>query len=412
MIKIMRFNTALLHSAAPGDKATGATLTPIYQSSAFYQESALQHEKLFANKAPGFSYTRIGNPTIAAFEDRMTVLEGGMASVACASGMAAVSCALLNITQAGDEIVVSTGLYGGTIDLFHDFEAYGITTKFVDINDHELVKAAINEKTKLVFAETIGNPKLDVADIEALAAIAHEAGIPLIIDNTVASAYLTQPLKLGADIVINSTSKYINGNSDAISGVITDGGKFKWDFEKYPGMKEFKVFGKLAFTAKLRNGLFRNIGACIAPQTAFYNLLGMETLGLRMERACSNALKLAKHLEEYKDLTVNYPGLESSDWHETALKVLHNGFGAIITVRVGSKERAFSIMDGLKIPKIVSNIGDTKTLIVHPSSTLNVHSSEQEKKDANVFDDMIRISVGIEDIEDLIEDFDRVLKEN
>ena len=182
MINNMRFNTALLHSAAPGDKATGATLTPIYQSSAFYQESALQHEKLFANKAPGFSYTRIGNPTIAAFEDRMTVLEGGMASVACASGMAAVSCALLNITQAGDEIVVSTGLYGGTIDLFHDFEAYGITTKFVDINDHELVKAAINEKTKLVFAETIGNPKLDVADIEALAAIAHEAGIPLIID--------------------------------------------------------------------------------------------------------------------------------------------------------------------------------------------------------------------------------------
>ena len=297
MIKIMRFNTALLHSAAPGDKATGATLTPIYQSSAFYQESALQHEKLFANKAPGFSYTRIGNPTIAAFEDRMTVLEGGMASIACASGMAAVSCALLNITQAGDEIVVSTGLYGGTIDLFHDFEAYGITTKFVDINNLELVKSAINEKTKLVFAETIGNPKLDVADIEALAAIAHEAGIPLIIDNTVASAYLTQPLKLGADIVINSTSKYINGNSDAISGVITDGGKFKWDLEKYPGIKEFKVFGKLAFTAKLRNGLFRNIGACIAPQTAFYNLLGMETLGLRMESACSNALKLAKHLE-------------------------------------------------------------------------------------------------------------------
>ena len=177
-------------------------------------------------------------------------------------------------------------------------------------------------------------------------------------------------------------------------------------------MKDYKKFGKFAYTAKLRNGLFRNTGACLSPQTAFYNLIGMETLGLRMERACRNALKLAKHLEEYKDLKVNYPGLESSDWYWTALKVLHNGFGAIITVRVGSKERAFSIMDGLKIPKIVSNIGDTKTLIVHPSSTLNVHSSEQEKKDANVFDDMIRISVGIEDIEDLIEDFDRVLKEN
>ena len=228
-------------------------------------------------------------------------------------------------------------------------------------------------------------------------------------DNTVATAYLVRPLKLGADIVVNSTSKYINGNSNSISGVITDSGKFKCDTEKYSGMAEYKKYGPFAFTAKLRNGLFRNTGACMAPQTAFYNLLGMETLGLRMERACSNALKLAEFLSQYDDVKVNYPGLKSSKWHDTADEILENGYGAILTIRVGTKERAFDIMNNLKIPKIVSNIGDTKTLIIHPESTLNAHSTDKEKEEAGVFDDLIRISVGIEDIEDLIEDFKNAL---
>ena len=213
------------------------------------------------------------------------------------------------------------------------------------------------------------------------------------------------PLELGADIVVNSTSKYVNGNSDAISGVITDSGNFKWDKERYPGMKEYAKFGKFAFTAKLRNGLFRNTGACMAPQTAFYNMLGLETLGLRMERACFNAEKLAEFLTQYPDIKVNYPALPDSPWHETAEKTLEHGYGAILTIRVGSKERAFQIMNDLKLPKIVSNIGDTKSLIIHPESTLNAHSTEKEKEDAGVFDDLIRISVGIEDIQDIIEDF-------
>lgn len=405
----MGFNTELLHGMQVGDPATGATLTPVYQSSAFYQPSAEQHEKLFNNKANGYSYTRINNPTIAAFEERMTVLEKGLASVACSSGMAAITDALLNIVGAGNEIVTSNSLYGGTIDLFHDLESFGITTRFVDGTDFKAVEAAINDKTRAIFAETIGNPKLDVTDIPAWAKLAHDHGLPLVIDNTVATAFLVKPLTLGADIVINSTSKYVNGNSSAISGVITDGGKFKWDAERYPGLKPYAKFGPFAFTAKLRNGLFRNIGACMAPQTAFYNLVGMETLGLRMERACDNAAQLAAYLNLLPGVTVNYPGLASSPWYDTATRLLNGRYGAILTLRVGSKEKAFAVMNSLKIPMIVSNIGDTKTLIVHPSSTLSAHSTEQEKKDAAVYDDMIRVSVGIEDIDDLIQDFEAAI---
>lgn len=395
------FNTSLLHSCREGDKETRATLTPIYQSSAFYQPSAEQHEKLFHNQAPGYSYTRLGNPTVAAFEERMTKLEGGAASVACASGMAA----LMNILRSGDGIISSASLYGGGIDLFKDLEAFGIHTVYVKNNDWEQIEESITEKTRVIFAETIGNPRLDVTDIRALSGLAHRHGLPLLMDNTVATSYLVKPLELGADIVVNSTSKYINGHSNAISGVITDGGSFSWDEERYPGMREYKKFGRFAYTAKLRNGLFRNTGACMAPQTAYYNLLGLETLGLRMKQECENALRLAEYLNTIDGIEVNYLGLPDSPWHTLAKEQLSRGFGAILTIRVGSKERAFSIMNNLKLPLIVSNIGDTKTLIVHPESTLNVHSTEKEKQDAGVYDDLIRISVGIEDMEDLVEDF-------
>ena len=405
----MGFNTQLLHGTKAGDSATGATLTPIYQSSAFYQPSAEQHEKLFHNQAQGYSYTRIENPTTQAFEDKMTRLENGRATVACSSGMAAITNALLNIVGAGDEIVASNSLYGGTIDLFHDLEAFDIRTHFVDGSSPASVENAISDKTKALFAETIGNPKLDVTDIPAWAKLAHDHGIPLIVDNTVATPYLVRPIEHGADIVINSTSKYVNGNSSAISGTITDSGNFKWDPGRYPRIKPHLKFGPFAYTAKLRNGLFRNTGACLAPQNAFYNLIGMETLGLRMERACNNAMELACYLDLLDGVTVNYPGLATSPWYDTATKLLGGHYGAILTLRVGSKEKAFAVMDTLKIPKIVSNIGDTKTLIVHPASTLSAHSTEQEKKDAAVYDDMIRVSVGIEDIEDLIHDFEQAL---
>ena len=401
----MGFNTELLHGTKTGDLVTGATLTPVYQSSAFFQPSAEQHEKLFHNKAAGYSYTRINNPTIAAFEERMTVLEKGVASVACASGMAAITNALLNIVGSGDEIITSTSLYGGTIDLYHDLEAFGITTIFADTNDLADLESKITDKTRVIFAETIGNPKLDVTDIPALAGIAKRHNLPLMIDNTVATAFLVRPLELGADIVINSTSKYINGNSSAISGVITDAGRFKWDLERYPGMKDYKKFAKFAFTAKLRNGLFRNMGACMAPQTAYYNLLGMETLGLRMERVCNNAFRLAQALEKLEGVSVNYPLLESSPYHELAEKQLSGKGGAILTIRTGSKERAYKLINHLKYVKIATNIGDVRTLVIHPASTIYIHSTPEAMEEAGVYDDTIRISVGIEDIKDLIQDF-------
>lgn len=401
-----RFNTQLLHGEFQGDKGTGATWTPVYQSSAFAHPSAEMLEKIFHNQAGGFSYTRINNPTIEAFEKRMTVLEGGMASVACASGMAALFNAFLNILRSGEEIVASASLYGGTIDLFRDLEAMGIVTHYVKNNDLEAFAAATNERTRLYFAETIGNPGLDVTDIKPLAELAHQNGVPLIVDNTVATAYLVKPLALGADIVVNSSSKYINGSGNAISGVLTDGGKFKWDPEKYPGMKEYVKFGPFAYIAKLRNGLFRNTGACLSPQNAFYNCLGLETLGLRMERISDNALRLAEFIQErYPEMTVNYPGLQDSAWHEIAKRQFGVHFGGMITVRTGSKERAFGIINAMKLPLNVSNIGDTKTLVIHPESTISVHSTPEEKAHAGVYEDLIRISVGIEDVEDLIEDF-------
>ena len=346
--KKMRFNTSLLHAGVQRE-INGSTLPPVYQTSAFEQDTAADLEKIFENKAPGYCYTRVANPTVTAFENRITKLEGGIASVACASGMAALTNAFLNILRSGDEIVSSASLYGGTIDLFEDLSAFGITTRYVENNNWKEIEAAINEHTRLIFAETIGNPCLDVTDIKKLSQIAHSHGIPLIVDNTTSTPYLIRVLEHGADIVVNSSSKYINGSSNAISGVLTDSGKFKWDKEKYPGLADYVKFGPMAFVAKIRNGLFRNIGACLAPVNAYLNLIGIETLGLRMERECGNAYELAQWIEDtYPDIKVNYPGLKSSPWHDIADGELTNGYGAIFTLRVGSKENAFKFIDAIK----------------------------------------------------------------
>lgn len=406
------FNTGLLHGT--NEKyPQGATQVPIYQSSAFRHDSAEDLEKIFDNKKMGFSYTRINNPTVESFEKRVTMLEDGIGSVACASGMAALTNAFLNILQAGDEIVAACGLYGGTVELFDDLKPFGISVKYVKENKPEAFEAEITEETRLVFAETIGNPKLDVTDIHAVAEVAHKHDVPLIVDNTVATPYLIQPLKLGADIVVHSSSKYINGSSDAISGILVCGKGLKWDPDRYPGLVPYRKFGPFAYIAKLRNGLFRNTGACLAPQNAFLNNLGLETLGLRMQRQCDNALELARFLQGLGgDIEVNYPGLEESPYHEIAEKQFRNGYGAIVTVRTGSKEKAFSIINSLKIPLIISNIGDTKTLVIHPESTIAAHISDEEKLQSGVFEDLIRISVGIEDVEDLKEDFKQAIENN
>lgn len=401
----LKFNTALLHQSFVGDENTGATLTPIYQVSAFAQQSPEQLEKVFCNQAPGFAYTRIGNPSIAAFEQRIAALEGGIGAVACSSGMAAVTMALLNLLQAGDEIIASAGLFGGTIDLFGDLESLGIRTRLVPHMTVQEIEKALSDRTKVIFGELIGNPGLEVADIEKIAAQAHENGIPLLLDCTTATPYLIRSIDYGADIVIHSTSKYINGSGSAISGIIIDSGRFSWDIKRYPTLAQYSKFGKFAYLAKLRNGLWRNVGACLSPMNAFLNAIGLETLGLRMERLCDNALGLAEFLDNIEGIRVHYPALPKSPEYPLVQKYLRGKGGAILTLRVGSKQKAFQLMNHLKYAMNATNIGDVRTLVIHPASTIYVHSDTETQQLCGVYDDLIRISVGIEDLEDLIDDF-------
>lgn len=406
----MEFNTKLLHGKAVGSYAQGATLPPISQVSAFTYETAEQLEKVCNNRAPGYAYTRIGNPTVDAFEKRICELEGGVGAIGCASGMSAVTLALLNILSAGDEVIAGSGLFGGTIDLFGDLEAFGIHTKYVDHIAVDTIAPLITEKTKVVFGEVIGNPGLNVMDIRAVADFVHEKGIPFIVDNTTATPFLVRPIELGADVVVHSSSKYINGGGNSISGVIIDGGSFRWNPERYPSFAEYKKFGKFAYIYKLRNGIWRNMGGCMAPMNAFLNIVGMETMGLRLERIFKNASLLAIHLSELDGISVNYPLLPGNPYKELCDRQFGGQGGAILTIRAGSKERAYKLMNALKYSAKATNIGDIRTLVIHPASTIYVHSTEEQKQAAGVFDDTIRVSVGIEDIQDLIEDFTAAVK--
>ncbi|HBI51289.1 MAG TPA: acetyl-L-homoserine sulfhydrolase [Ruminococcaceae bacterium] len=405
----MDFNTELLHSAPAADRY-GSTQPPIYQVSAFSKDSAETLEKVFAGKTPGFSYSRISNPTVDSFEKRIAALEGGIGAVACSSGMAAVTMALLNILGAGDELIAGSGLFGGTIDLFGDLARFGITVRFVESVTADSVAPLINERTKAVFAELIGNPKLDVVDIKSVAEVCHANGIPLIIDSTTATPYLVRPIQHGADIVVHSASKYINGGGNSIAGVITDSGNFGWDSGKYPQFAEYRQFGRFAYLAKLRGGFWRNSGACLAPFNAFMCSVGLETLGLRMERICDNAYRLAEFLSEQEGVTVNYPALPSSPYRCLVQSQLGGKGGGILTLRAGSKERAFRLVNSLKYALNATNIGDIRTLVIHPASTIYLHSTEKQREKAGVFEDTIRVSVGIENIDDLREDFGNAVK--
>ncbi len=404
----MKFNTALLHGVSQADK-NGATIEPIYQVSAFGFETAEKLEKVFNNRASGFAYTRISNPTVESFERKISALEKGIGSVACSSGMAAVTMSLLNILEAGDEIIAGSSLFGGTIDLFGDLLAFGIKTKFVNNVTAEEVEPLINDNTKAVFAELIGNPRLDVVDLKSVSELVHSKGVPFIVDSTTATPYLINPFDYGADIVVHSSSKYINGSGNSISGIIIDSGNFKWDTARYKVLEEYKKYGKFAYLAKLRNGIWRNVGCCLAPMNAFLNSIGLETLGLRMERLCNNALRLSEYFETVDGIDVNYPALKSSKYYDLVQKQFGGKGGAILTIQTGSKESAFKLINNLKFAINATNIGDIRTLVIHPASTIYAHSTEQQKINAGVFEDTIRISVGIEDIEDLINDFSQAL---
>lgn len=407
----MGFNTDGLHKGVTREKSFGATITPIYQVSAFSYEDMESLEKVFGGKSAGFAYTRIGNPTVAAFEQRINALEHGNGAVATSSGMAAITQALLNCLSAGDEIIASAGLYGGTIQLFTVLKQLGITVKYVSDFSKEGLDAAWNENIKLIFAEIISNPSLEIIDVKAAADYAHSKGVPLFVDATTSTPFLCNPIDLGADVVIHSSSKYINGSSDSISGVIIDAGKFKWDIEKYPALKDWAKFGNFSYLVRLRKDSWASIGGCLSPFNAYMNIIGLETLGLRMERICNNARRLAEELNKLDGISVNYPLLEGNKNAELAERQLKGFGGGILTLRTGSKEKAFKIINSLKTATIASNIGDVRTLVIYPATTLYVHNTKEEMYAAGVYEDTIRVSVGIEDVEDLIADFKTAIED-
>lgn len=402
----MEFTTKLLHGKAVKPYEHGATLPSVAQVSAFQYDSAEEVEAVFHHRAAGFAYSRVANPTAAAFEQRINELEGGSAAVSCSSGMFAVTLSLLNILCSGDEIIAGAGLYGGTIDLFEDLEKFGITTRYVKHLTEEEMEPLFNEHTRVVFGELIGNPSLEIMDVTLAAEIAHKHGVPLIVDATTATPYLCTPLQIGADVVIHSTTKYINGSGDAVSGVIVDGASFQWDFDKFNALDGYRKFGRLAYTVRLRTDIWENMGGCIAPAHAFLNLVGLETLGLRMERICRNAQALAEALEKLPGISdVNYPGLQNHPSYKLCQSELKGEGGGIVTFRAGSKQRAFQILNSLKYCVRATSLGDVRTLVIHPASTLYIRSTPEMKEASRVYDDTIRVSVGIEDPGDLIEDF-------
>ncbi len=413
------FDTLALHAGQEPDAATGARAMPIYQSSSFVLGDTARAGRLFSLEEVGNVYTRIMNPTQTAFEERLAALEGGAGALATASGQAAITYAILNLAQAGDEIVSSATLYGGTYNLFHHtLPKLGIKVLFVDPSEPENFREALTERTKAVYGEIIGNPKLDVLDVEAVAEIAHGHGIPLIIDNTFATPYLSRPIRWGADIVVHSATKFIGGHGTSIGGAIVDSGKFDWTKGKFPGIAQpdpsyhgisyVENFGNLAYIIKARVTLLRDTGAAISPFNSFLFLQGLETLSLRMERHVSNTLIIARFLQEHPQVAwVNYPGLDDSPSDELARKYLPKGAGAILTFGIkGGSAAALRFIDSLTLFSHLANVGDAKSLVIHPASTTHQQLTAEQQEASGVTQDMIRLSIGLEDPDDLIYDLE------
>lgn len=424
-----QFETIALHGGQKPDSATNARAVPIYQTTSYVFNDADHAANLFALKELGNIYTRIMNPTTDVLEQRIAGLEGGTAALAVASGQAACTLCCLNIAQAGDEILSSASLYGGTYNLFHyTLPKMGVNVNFVDSSTVDNFKKAITPQTKAIFAESVGNPKLDTLDIQAVADVAHEAGIPLIIDNTTPSPYLMRPIDHGADIVMHSTTKFIGGHGTSIGGVLIDSGKFNWGNGNFPqftepdpsyhGLKLWEVFGdfpgmgNVAFAFKARLQLLRDIGPAMSPFNAFLFLQGLETLHLRMERHSQNALKVAQFLQGHDKVSwVNYPGLPDHPSYAVAQKYHYRGlFGALVGFGVnGGIEAGRKLINEVKLFSHLANIGDAKSLIIHPASTTHQQLTEEEQLSSGVTPDYVRLSVGIENIDDIIADLDQAL---
>jgi O-acetylhomoserine (thiol)-lyase len=421
--KKYRLNTVAVHGGQVPDPATNSRAVPIYQTTSYTFNNAEHAANLFALKEPGNIYTRLMNPTTDVFEKRVAELEGGIGGLATASGQAAITYSILNIAAVGDEIVSATSLYGGTYNLFHyTLPRLGIKVSFVDPSNPENFRKAITPKTKALYAESIGNPRGDVLDIEAVADIAHEHNIPLIVDNTLPSPYLLRPIEWGADVVVHSATKFIGGHGTSIGGIIVDSGNFDWSKGNFPllndpdpsyhGLAYTAALGPLAYILKARITLLRDIGAALSPYNAHQFLLGLETLHLRMERHSSNALQVAKFLESHLAVEwVSYTGLPTHPSYENVQKYLTKGAGAILTFGItGGREAGKQFIDNLELFSLVANVGDAKSLVIHPASTTHQQLTDEEQLATGVLPELIRLSVGIEDVQDLIEDLDQALK--
>ncbi|MBV8369038.1 MAG: homocysteine synthase [Candidatus Eremiobacteraeota bacterium] len=418
------FETVALHGGHGGDPATKSRAVPIYQTTSYNFDDTSHAARLFALQEFGNIYTRIMNPTTDVFEQRLAALEGGVGALALASGQAATVYSLLNLARAGDHVVSSASLYGGTYNAFvHTLPRFGIEVTLVDPSDPAAVAAAIRPNTKAVFAETLGNPKLDVLDVEAFATVAHEAGVPLIVDNTLPTPYLLRPIEWGADVVVHSATKFIGGHGTTIGGAIVDAGKFDWkasgrfpDFVEpdpsYHGVVYTEAVGPLAYIIKARVQLLRDVGAALSPFNAFLLLQGLETLGLRVERHSSNALRVAEFLREHpKVLWMRYPGLPGDPAYAKAQKYLPKGASAILTFGVkGGAEMARAVIDKLRLFSLLANVGDAKSLVIHPASTTHQQLTPADQIASGVSDDAVRLSVGIESVDDIIADLRQALE--
>ena len=418
------FSTLQVHGGQKPDSATGSRAVPIYQTTSYCFESVEHGADLFALKTDGHIYSRISNPTVAVFEERMALLEGGVGAVAFASGMGAINAAILNIVQAGDEIVAAPTIYGGTFNLLSNMlPKLGIKTHFVNPDDPESFRAAINDKTRLVYAETIGNPGINLIDIEKIAEIAHEAKIPFMLDNTFGTPYLIKVFEHGVDIVVHSATKFIGGHGTTLGGIVVDSGNFDWigsgkfpcltePDASYHGLNYAKDCGKAAYATKLLAQYLRDTGACLSAQSAFNLLMGLETLSLRIERHVENTKKITEFLNNHPQVAwVNYPGLEGNKYNDLAKKYLPKGAGSIFTFGIkGGLEAGIKFIENLQIFSHLANVADAKSLVIHPSSTTHAQLNEQEQKLAGVTPDMIRVSVGIEDVDDLLWDLNQALE--
>lgn len=421
--RTLSFDTLQLHAGQTPDPTTGARAVPIYQTTSFNFNDFEHGKNLFNLSEPGNIYTRIMNPTTDVFEKRMAALEGGVAALAVASGSSAITYAILNIARAGDEIVAANTLYGGTYNLFKNFfPSIGITVHLVNPDDLNNFKEKINDKTKAVYVETIGNPRINVADIEAIANLAHDNGLPLIVDNTFATPYLVKPIEFGADIVVHSATKFIGGHGTSVGGVIVDGGNFDWssgrfnDFTtpdpSYHGIVYAEALGNLAYIIKARVTLLRDTGAAVSPFNAFMFLQGLETLSLRIERHVANAKKIAEFLNNHEAVTwVHYPSLEGDAFNDLAKKYLPKGAGSIFTFGIkGDIVAAEKFINHLEIFSHLANVADAKSLVIHPGTTTHQQLSDEDQLAAGITKDTIRLSIGIEDVSDLIWDLDQALK--